>query len=822
VRKYAADRYHEGYERGVHDSDAAAILAKLVTLHQSAGLLRFAPSARALACLFWAFADAPARGTWHRRAQSLARLRGSFAVADVGEALASDLGEAIALFVAACDVPLSPALAPAAGRYLVEELAAERPHFVASSDAIALKDGLLRRLDALGTRRALEDDLSVLEGLPNEPGGVADRFALARAWVDAWVSTSDDPEVLRRAPFAVEAAALVVCDRALDHAPSTGLTVAEVVGLLGQHARVHEQKLELRIDEFLERLGTFARERVPAFLRYRELRQSLIERARVRLRLDELKPRVLTSFVRNRLIDEVYLPVIGDNLAKQLGASGEGKRTDLMGMLLLISPPGYGKTTLMEYVASRLGLAFVKVNGPSLGHAVTSVDPTEAPNATARQEVDKINLALEMGNNVMLYLDDIQHTNTELLQKFISLCDAQRRIEGVWNGRTRTYDLRGKKFCVVMAGNPYTESGEKFQIPDMLANRADTYNLGDILQGKDDLFALSYIENAITSSRTLAPLSTREPADMYKLVRMAQGEEIAGNDLAHGYSAVEIGEITAVLQRLFKVQRLLLDVNKQYIASASMDDRFRVEPPFKLQGSYRNMNKLTEKVVAAMNDDELERLLDDHYVGEAQTLTTGAEQNLLKLAELRGRQTPEQTARWEKIKNEYQRLKLVGGADDDPVTRVTGQLSALAEQLRAIGAAVTSNPLAPELKALGDTVRTAAAAAAARKPDDEQGSRDKLLVKYLQHVEDALQGLASPKIELRIQNEAPPGIDELLAQQIAIIERTLVPLVRTTNEHWGNPTAVDLHVQELLRLMRAIDDRLRAVFTGVPALGERR
>jgi hypothetical protein len=58
------------------------------------------------------------------------------------------------------------------------------------------------------------------------------------------------------------------------------------------------------------------------------------------------------------------------------------------------------------------------------------------------------------------------------------------RIEGVWRGKTRTYDLRGKKFCVVMAGNPYTESGEAFKIPDMLANRADTYNLGDILGGQ--------------------------------------------------------------------------------------------------------------------------------------------------------------------------------------------------------------------------------------------------------------------------------------------------------------------------------------------------
>ena len=80
---------------------------------------------------------------------------------------------------------------------------------------------------------------------------------------------------------------------------------------------------------------------------------------------------VLTSFVRNQLIDKVYLPLIGDNLAKQIGVVGENKRTDSMGLLLLLSPPGYGKTTLMEYIASRLGIILVKVNGPSLGYDVT-------------------------------------------------------------------------------------------------------------------------------------------------------------------------------------------------------------------------------------------------------------------------------------------------------------------------------------------------------------------------------------------------------------------------------------------------------------------
>ncbi len=150
----------------------------------------------------------------------------------------------------------------------------------------------------------------------------------------------------------------------------------------------------------------------------------------------------------------------------------------------------------------------VKVSGPALGHAVTSLDPAEATNAAARQEIEKINFALAAGNNTLLYLDDIQHTSPELLQKFIPLCDATRRIDGVWDGAQRTYDLRGKRFAVCMAGNPYTESGRRFQVPDMLANRADVWNLGDVLTGKDDVFALSFLENALTSNPVLA----RSPA----------------------------------------------------------------------------------------------------------------------------------------------------------------------------------------------------------------------------------------------------------------------------------------------------------------------
>ncbi|MCD0163938.1 AAA family ATPase, partial [Deinococcus sp. 6YEL10] len=432
--------------------------------------------------------------------------------------------------------------------------------------------------------------------------------------------------------------------------------------------------LHLQADDLLGRLTTHARSFLPGLHAFQAQRQTVLTRERARLRLAEFQPRPLTSFVRNRLITDVYLPLIGDNLAKQIGAAGDGKRSDLMGLLLLISPPGYGKTTLMEYVAHRLGLVFVRVNGPSLGHAVRSLDPAQAPDAASRQELEKLNLALEMGGNVMLYVDDIQHTHPEFLQKFIALTDGTRRIEGVWNGEARTYDLRGRRFAVVMAGNPYTETGEVFRIPDMLANRADVYNLGDVLGGMEDTFLLSYVENSLTSNAVLAPLAGRELSDIPKLVARAQGHEDPG-ELSHPYSEAELTEILATLRLLLRARDTLARVNAAYIASAAQSDRDRTEPPFKLQGSYRNMNKICEKLSPVMNDAELDGVISDHYRSEAQLLTTGAEENLLKLAELRGTLTPEQAARWAQIRENYARERRMGAADGDTGARMVAQLA---------------------------------------------------------------------------------------------------------------------------------------------------
>ena len=760
VRDYAAERYDEGYDRGVHDHDAALILSKLVGMHQSAGLLRYAPQARAAACLFWAyFSDREAKALRGRKAYSFGQLRAAFAQSPAHALFAHGLAQDIAAFCHQLAIDLPEVQAEAAGRYLAEELAANPLRFATSAEAVALLDAFYRKLDHDNQRAAFDEDQRQLEA------DLSNRYLLAQAWLQAFVDNSDDDKIAALSPVLDEAVVLLISEGRIDRDTSGAMSSVVIEGLLGQHPRLNERRLNLRLDEFLTRVGQFRHITVPAFHAFRSHRSALLEQARSDLRLDEFQPRVLSSFVRNRLINEAYLPLIGDNLAKQIGAAGSKKRTDLMGLLLLISPPGYGKTTLMEYVANRLGLIFMKINGPSLGFDVTSFDPDEAPNATARQEVNKINLAFEMGNNVMLYVDDIQHTNPEFLQKFISLTDASRRVEGVWKGRTQTYDLRGKKFCVVMAGNPYTESGDKFQIPDMLANRADIYNLGDILGGKEEVFALSYIENALTSNAVLQPLATRELKDLYLLVRMSRGEEIPASELSYNYSGVEVQELQEVLRKLFRVQEVVLAVNAAYIASAATDDKFRTEPRFQLQGSYRNMNKMAEKVVSVMNDVELEQLIDDHYQGEAQTLTSGAEANLLKLAELREKMTEVQRARWDEIRKTFGRNQMLGD-DDDPVARVTATLGNIGQQLNNLTelisevsqssqqsaqdrSAAQAQALTQRLDALVQSI--AQASAQAQQAGGKQGEALREMIAQLstQVSQDLSQGLAHSGQQLK-------------------------------------------------------------------------
>ena len=137
------------------------------------------------------------------------------------------------------------------------------------------------------------------------------------------------------------------------------------------------------------------------------------------------------------------------------------------------------------------------------------------------------------------------------------------------------------------------------------------------------------------------------------------------------------------LKHLFAIQDVILKVNLQYIESAATAEDYRTEPPFKLQGSYRNMNKMAEKVSAVMNHEELMQLIGDHYTGEAQTLTSGAEENILKLAQLRGTMNDEQQARWQQICNPYSSKKTLD-IEGEPTQQAVKQLAHMADSLEAI------------------------------------------------------------------------------------------------------------------------------------------
>lgn len=758
VREFAAPRYREGYEKGIHDQDAAAILTRLLPLTGSAGLLRHAPLPRAFACLCWdRLRDQQQPAQWPERARSSRHIRQLFGRDDGLRSLQGEIAAALQAFLAEQPLGLDAAVVAEAAEYLVQELAAERIEFTFSKYARQLQEALRARLVEA---RMWDDYRQALARLGERP---AAQWTLALDWLHGLCGQA---EFAALAAYAPEAAALELLGEDLPRRVTEVDLRFTVEGLLGEHPRIREQRLELALDELFARLRAHREHYLPGLTRYQALRQAVIARERAALRLAEFKARPLSSFVRNRLINDVYLTFIGDNLAKQMGSAGENKRSDLMGLLMLISPPGYGKTTLMEYVAHRLGLIFMKINGPALGHEVRSLDPAQAPDATARQELEKLNLALEMGNNVMLYVDDIQHTHPEFLQKFISLCDGTRRIEGVWKGRTRTYDMRGKKFCVVMSGNPYTESGEVFRIPDMLANRADIYNLGDTLGGMQEAFALSYIENALTSNPVLAPLATREMADLYRLVARAEGREFSANELSHAYSGAELDEITATLQRLMQVRDVVLRVNQQYIASAAQADQYRSEPPFKLQGSYRNMNKMAEKVSAVMNGEELLQLIADHYQGEAQLLTTGAEENLLKLAELRGNLTPEQAARWEQIRADFRRAKAMGGGEADVGVRVVAQLRDLADAVQGLGAAAVPVPW------------------------------DELLAR--------LQALAEQRPHIQVAAAPQPDFAALLEGLAQSLQASFLPLIQTIEKKGDIGLRIHKHLHELSRDMREL------------------
>lgn len=795
IQSQISGRFDEGYAKGVHDVDAAKILSALIEIDSSMGLLRHRPTVRAASLLWFnKLLDAKNRKAMTDWIGGFAKLARAYPDAEPAVEFRSRLSELAEAdrerWGPVFDRDTTPRRI---ANYLFDELTTAPKKPVLSSRAA----GLLDEFNAAVPEAELKKLLTTALKAESDP---IRGYILARNWVDAFLNGHGHGDEIDPAAGYRDELAWSLLSGGRETMKLTEASVArQLTEIAGNHPRIVQATLPVHYHELLRRVRGYRADVVPRFERLHTTKNRVVDESREEMRLDEFKPRVLTSFVRNRLLDEVYLPLIGDNLAKQIGAAGADKRTDRMGLLLLISPPGYGKTTLMEYIANRLGIVFMKINGPAIGHGVTSLDPSEAPNAAAREEIERLNLALEMGDNVMLYLDDIQHTNPELLQKFISLCDATRKIEGVRNGKTRTYDLRGRRVAVVMAGNPYTESGERFQVPDMLSNRADVYNLGEVVGDSADAFEMSYLENCLTSNTTLAPLSTAPPEDARAIITAAERDSLEGIELQSNLSMDQVREMFEVMRKLLRVRDVVLRVNRAYIRSAAQADAYRTEPPFKLQGSYRNMNRIAERVASVMNDAELQSLIVSSYEQDSQTLTTDNEANVLKFKELMGILSVEEKERWDAIKYAFVESVRMSGLDsEDQAGQLMRQLASMRDGLESIRQ-VISRAIATgdggaedRMDARIDSIRHSLTTTGTQLSETLQATS-----KQLERISEQ-QAASPPDQKILVQHKVPRVLADLVKGQFHLMQEWLRPILSESVDNGRDLERLQQQLEQML------------------------
>ena len=280
------------------------------------------------------------------------------------------------------------------------------------------------------------------------------------------------------------------------------------------------------------------------------------------------------------------------------------------------------------------------------------------------------------------------------------------------------------------------------------------------------------------------------------------------------------------MKKLLTIRDVVLKVNMQYIQSAAQQDEYRTEPAFKMQGSYRDMNKLAERIVPIMNDEELMTLIVSHYENQAQTLTTGAQANLLKFAELIGTMDDEQQKRWNEIKKTFKRNLLLGGAQgDDKVAQIIAQMTTFTDGLNDIRIAVDegvsklSSADAEEDKVL-ETARLRQVSDAMQQltkfNDTLDGIKDLMQSGVMTRATEgateqsnatAQAPSASQKIE--VINKVPQAFTNIIEAQFRILQTWLEPLLKlseTIPEVEGLVKATKLTERQYRKMIKKFDE----------------
>lgn len=203
-----------------------------------------------------------------------------------------------------------------------------------------------------------------------------------------------------------------------------------------------------------------------------------------------------------------------------------------------------------------------------------------------------------------------------------------------------------------------------------------------------------------------------------------------------------------------------------------------------------------------MNQEELMQLIEDHYQGESQLLTNGTEENLLKLAELRGNMSEQQKSRWADIKDDFLRTKAMGGEDADGSVKIANQMIDLVEQIKSIKTSVEDSAGAAQQRLVDQNDFDTKLAASERKQQTENLAA---LLSALQKISESV-GQPSDTI-VEIINQPSDKIGDTLGVLASSMENSIKPLILSMEKKMDIDLRTLENIQELGKRIDAIKMR---------------
>ncbi|MEL6107543.1 MAG: DNA repair ATPase, partial [Planctomycetota bacterium] len=310
VQSQIGGRFDEGYSKGVHDHDAAAILKALIDIDAKVDLLSHAPSVRVAALLWFNKVLVPktrkAMTDWIGGFAKLAKAYPKAQPAvEFRERLSALAGEQAEVWSPLFDRSVT---ADAMADYLFDQLVHPGRKTTASARAAALYGTFSDAVPESDREKLLA------AGLKSNESDPVRSFVLARNWAEAFLQSHPHEDQTDPPADYIDELSWIIFSGGIGGMQVAEVSVAAPIeGLVGSHDRIERGNMVVHYHELLRRVGHYTEDVVPRFRRLHETKTRLVDEAREDMRLDEFKPRVLTSFVRNRLLDEVYLPLIGDN-----------------------------------------------------------------------------------------------------------------------------------------------------------------------------------------------------------------------------------------------------------------------------------------------------------------------------------------------------------------------------------------------------------------------------------------------------------------------------------------------------------------------------